>query len=330
MIGLRSLLENRWVKRFLRFVRNRGKEILERVDLGFLDSLFKRAGRRGRPPVYTPQQNFKAVIYGYANWRHHATEIARLMEDGVAGAACGYLHGAPSHDTLSRFLRRLASVVEQVFKRLVEEVKRLGITRGEDQVIDGTSIRTRFRSDPDAGWSWDATKKEYYWGYGLLLVACPHTHLPLAAVLTDGKHATSEQTIQALEQARQTFQPRWIIGDGEFDTLGVHGYALSHGATPVIKYNPRNTRSPPPIRFRAQRHPDGPPRRLEEKYRLRGEVEHAISTLKEAFALEKISVKGLAGVKTHVYLCLILRLMHAIACHMRNPLANIRKILTLL
>jgi len=131
--------------------------------------------------------------------------------------------------------------VEQVLKRLVRQVRRLAITRGEDQAIDGTSIKTRLRSDPDAGWSWDATKKEYYGGYGLLLVACPLTHLPLAVVLTDGKHATSEQTIQALEQARQTFQPRWIIGDGEFDPLGIHSYVLSHGAMPVIKYNPRNT-----------------------------------------------------------------------------------------
>ena len=330
MVGLKALLENRWVKRFLRLVRNRGKEILGRVDLSFLNSLFQRPGKRGRPPIYNPEQNFKAVIYGYANGRHQATEIARLREDGVARVACGYLHWTPSHDTLSRFLKKLAGVVEQVFRRLVKQIKKLGITKGEDQVIDGTSIRTRFRSDPDARWNWDATKKEHYWGYGLLLVACPHTHLPLAAVFTDGKHVTSEHAVQALEQARQTFQPRWVIGDGEFDTLRVHSHMLSHGAIPVIKYNPRNTRTPPPIRFRIQQHLDEPPERLEEKYRLRPEVEHAISSLKEAFALEKISVKGRTGVKIHIYLCLILRLMHAIACRKRDPLSNVRRTLTLL
>lgn len=330
MVGFKTLLENRWVKSFLRFVRNRGKEILDKVDLSFLDSLFHGPGRRGRPPVYKPEQSFKAVLYGYANGRHQATEMARLMEDGVARAACGYLHRTPSHDTLSRFLEKLARVVEQVFRRLVEQLKRLGITKGEDQIIDGTGIRTRFRSDPDARWNWDATKKEYYWGYGLLLVACPHTHLPLAAVFTDGKHVTGEQAVEALDQASQTFQPRWVIGDGEFDALRVHSHVLSHGAKPVIKYNPRNTRAPPPIRFRIQEQPGEPPQRLEEKYRLRQEVEHAISSLKEAFGLEKISVKGRTGVKTHLFLCLILRLTHAIACHRRNPLADVRKTLTLL
>lgn len=81
MVGLKTLLDNSWVKRFLRFVRNRGKTILERMDLGLLDSLLQRQGKRGRPPVYKPEQNFKAIIYGYANGKHRATKIARLMED---------------------------------------------------------------------------------------------------------------------------------------------------------------------------------------------------------------------------------------------------------
>ena len=109
MAGLKSLLDNRWVKRFLKFLRNRGKEILERVDLGFLDSLFQRQGKQGRQPVYEPEQNL-AIIYWYANGIHHATEMARLMEDGVARAACGYLQRTPINDTLSRFLKKLAGV----------------------------------------------------------------------------------------------------------------------------------------------------------------------------------------------------------------------------
>jgi transposase len=331
MVGLRTLLENRWVKRFLKFVHNRGKGILERVDLGFLNGLFQKLkSRRGRPQVYRPKQNFKAVLYGYAHGKYQATEIARLMKDGVARSVCGYLERNPSHDTLSRFLRKLARVVEQVFKRLVKQVKKLGITRGEDQVMDGTDIRTRFRSDPDAKWNWDSTRKEYYWGYGLLLDVCPHTHLPLAVIFTDGKHVTGEQAVEVLKQASQTFQPKWTLGDGEFDTLQVHRHILGLGGVPVIRYNRRNTKNPPLVKFRIQLGHEDPPQGLEEKYRLRPEVEHAISSLKEGFGLEKFTVKGWTGVKTHIFLCLILRLMHAIACHHRNPLANVRKTFTLL
>lgn len=331
MIGLKTLLENKWVRRFLRLVHNRGKDILERVDLSFLGQVFTRLkSKRGRPPRYQAESNFKAIVYGYAQGKLHATEVARLMEDGVARAVCGYLGKTPSHDTLSRFLRRLAKVVKEVFRRLVKQVKAMGITRGEDQVIDGTSIRTRFRSDPDARWNWDATAKEYYWGYGLLVVVCPHTHLPMAALFTNGKHVTGDQAVQVSEQAEQVFRPKWVVGDGEFDTLKVHSHVLGQGGIPVIKYNPRNTKNPPSLRFRVQLYLDEPSERLDEKYRLRSEVEHALSTMKEGFSLEKISVRGWTGVETHVFLCLILRLMHAIACHRRNPLTNVRKTFTLL
>jgi transposase len=329
LVGLKTLLENKYVKRFLNFVHNRGKGILDMVNLGFLNDLFPRS-RRGRPPTYLPEQNFKAVLYGYAHEKYEATEIARLMEDGVARSVCGYMEGTPSHDTLSRFLRKLDTVVEQLFRKIVKQIKKMGITTGEDQVIDGTSIETRFRSDPDAKWNWDSTENDYYLGYGLLLVVCPHTHLPLSAVFTDGKHVTASQSVQALKRAGEIFQPRWVMGDGEFDALKVHGYALRCGGIPVIRYNPRNTRNTPPIKFRVQTWLDKPLEILEAKYRNRPEVEHAISSLKEGFGLEKFSVKGWKGVKTHIFLCLILRLMHAIACHKKNPLANVRKTFSLL
>ena len=82
---MKTLLENKWVKRFLKFVHNRGKGILDKVDLGFLNSLFENLkSMRGRPPVYRSEQNFKAVVYGYAHGKYEATEIARLMKDAVA------------------------------------------------------------------------------------------------------------------------------------------------------------------------------------------------------------------------------------------------------
>lgn len=137
MVGLKALLENKWVKWFLRLVHNRGKEILERVDLGFLSQVFEGLeSKRGRPLKYQTESNFKALVYGYAQGKRCVTEVARLVEDGVARSVCGYMEDTPSHDTLSRFLRKLAEVVEEVFRKLVKQVKAMGITKGEDQVID--------------------------------------------------------------------------------------------------------------------------------------------------------------------------------------------------
>lgn len=81
-------------------------------------------------------------------------------------------------------------MIEDVFKHLIKSATELGITDGKIQVIDSTSIETKYKTDPDARWNYDPTRKAYYFGYGLLCMMCPLTHMPLNAEFTDGKHAS--------------------------------------------------------------------------------------------------------------------------------------------
>ncbi|MEM4258258.1 MAG: transposase [Candidatus Thermoplasmatota archaeon] len=77
---------------------------------------------------------------------------------------------------------KFATVAESVFKEFAQIVKSLGIL-GTVQAVDSTSISTPYLDDPDAVWSYDATKKEYYFGYGLLLVVDVETQLPIACTI---------------------------------------------------------------------------------------------------------------------------------------------------
>lgn len=69
---------------------------------------------------------------------------------------------------------------------------------------------------------------------------------------------------------------------------------------------------------------------LDREYKARAEAEHAFSTLKEHFGLERLSVRRWNRVKVHTFLCLILRLMHAMALHKTNPLVSVRKTISVL
>ena len=73
------------------------------------------------------------------------------------------------------------------------------VTDGKKQALDPTSIETRFISDPDAEWSYDETKGEYYFGYSLIVNWCTETHLPLAAVFTQSKKVSYEETKPVLQ-----------------------------------------------------------------------------------------------------------------------------------
>ena len=161
-----------WTYRFIKLVNRRGRKLVERVDFDFVDELFhEHRGNRGRPLKYKPSSNLKAIIYGLAEDRRSICEIARLIDDIVARKCCGYGDDTPSHDTLSRFWDRLATVIEDIFKHLVKSATDLGITDGRVQAIDSTSIETKYKTDPDARWNYDPTRKAYYFGYGLL---CMH------------------------------------------------------------------------------------------------------------------------------------------------------------
>jgi len=105
-----------------------------------------------------------------------------------------------------------------VFKDLVRVVDHLGLY-GNRQAADTTSIETPFEDDPDAAWNYDATKKKYYFGYGLLLVVDVDTELSIAAKFIQGKQAKKKDCIQVIREAFAVKKPRVFLADAAFDYI---------------------------------------------------------------------------------------------------------------
>ena len=97
-------------------------------------------------------------------------------------------------------------------------IANLGIL-GAIQAVDSTSIATPFKDDPDAVWSYDATKKEYYFGYGLLLVVDVDTQLPIAARFVQRKQASKEEWAMVIHEGMLVKKPTIFLGDSGLDII---------------------------------------------------------------------------------------------------------------
>lgn len=331
-----DLLDYSLICEFLKVVKTRGKKLLRHLDLSFIDEIFEKlkTTKRGKPRDYSPSQDFKGILYGLAEGELGIRGIARKLEEITAKHFLGFKEDrAPSPSTLSRFLGDLSSVVEEVFSALVRIAVQLGVI-GDTFIVDSTSIETPFRSDCDARWNYDATKKEYYFGYGLILVV-DLNHIPVAAMFSSGKHVSRAQALEIVGRALEAKRPVKFIGDSEFDVKAVNELLLEHRVLPVIKFNPRNSNlnsnSKKEVKYRVQalvrnrsNKVELDVKQLDKDYRQRIEGEHSNSTIKR-MGLERLTVKGWNAVKTHAFLILILRLLQAITLHKESPKNNLRK-----
>ena len=326
------LLQYPIVQELIDILENEGSSILKELDLSTVNPVFDtlKTTKRGRPRVYEPDKKLQAFLYGLAEGKRTIRGISRCLKTTVAQLFLD-LDQAISYATLNRFWHQLSSVAEQVFKDLVQVVNHLGLY-GSRQAADTTSIETPFEDDPDATWNYDATKKKYYFGYGLLLVVDVDTELPIAAKFIQGKQAKKKDCMQVIREAFTVRKPRVFLADAAFDYIFFQKEMMDEQILPIITYNPRNTHQPLPINYRVQDLVKNQTtkvtfnlKELKKTFRKRSSVENANNVLKQ-LGLEDILVKGWYAVKTHVYLILLLRLAIAIARYQHDNESNLRKI----
>lgn len=330
---LSLLLQNPIVQELLDILENGGKCVLKHLDLSHVDEVFEqqRSTNRGRPWIYTPCDKLKAFLYGLSEGKDSIHAIARMVQTSVAQVFLDLEQGGMSYTTLERFWHRFAIVAESVFKELAKTVANLGIL-GTIHAVDSTSITTSHLDDPDAVWSYDATKKDYYYGYGLLLTVDVETQLPLAACFVQRKQATKEEWTMVIHDGILVKKPTILLGDSGLDIVDLQEQLIDEHILPIITYNPRNTGHPLDIKYRVedlvhQRTDKVTLNRkdLDRVYRRRGAVENTNNVLKQ-MGLEDLQVKGWNAVKTHVYFILILRLAIAIARYHDDQQSNLRRI----
>lgn len=329
---IEELLEKGWVRDMLSKLKSKGNAVLKHLDLSIVNVLLEQSKKtnRGRPPEYLPDAKLRGILYCFASNIQKIRSMAQLLKETLPCLICGYQDTSPSASTLSRFFHVLEAIIEEVFHLLSCFAARLGIF-SNIFLGDTTSIEVS-PGDPDGKWNYDATKEQWYYGYGLNLIVDWKTHLPVAAVFNTGKHVGNMEIRKAITRMYQVKTPTRWIADSEFDTKQTHKILMGQKTLPVIRYNPRNSSDPLPISFRVEsivrEQTKGKVsmnrKQLLRDYRMRIEVEHSISTIK-TLGLEHPSVQGYKAVKTHTFLILIHRLALGIYKYMNDPNTNLRK-----
>jgi hypothetical protein len=329
---LELLLENPIVQELLEILENEGKAVLQHIDLSYINQLFeqRKKTKKGRPKTYPPSDNLKALLYGLAEGKHTIRGISRTIRTSVAQVFLGLGDGM-SYATLNRFWHQFASVAESVFKELAQMIADLGMVGGI-HAVDSTRISTPYLDDADAVWSYDSTKKEFYYGYGLLLVVDVQTQLPIAAQFVQRKQAPKEEWTAVIHDGMLVKKPRVLLGDSGLDIVEMQEELIDEHVLPIISYNPRNTDEPLDIKYRVedlvQKRTDKVSlnrKELDRTFKKRSAVENTNNVLKQ-MGLENLHVKGWNAVKTHVYIILILRLAIAIARYCNDQHCNLRRI----
>jgi len=330
---LQLLLQNPMVQELLDILENEGKCVLQHLNLTYVDEVFEQQKNinRGRPWTYDPSDKLRALLYGLAEGKSSIRGVSRIVQTSVAQVFLGLEQGCMSYSTLDRFWHQLAAVAEIVFNHLAIGIAEWGML-GTWQAIDSTSIETPFLDDPDATWNYDVTKKEYYYGYGLLLVVDVDSQLPIAAQFIQRKQPTKQDTYAVINTAFSVKKPCVLIGDGGFDIIDLHEQLIDDHVLPVIRYNPRNADEPLNVKYRVEdlvhKKTDKVTlnrKELDRFFRRRGAVENTNNVLKQ-LGLEHLRVKGWNAVKSHVFIILILRLAIAIARYQKDQDCNLRRI----
>jgi hypothetical protein len=313
-------------------LENEGKAVLQHIDLSYINQLFeqRKKTKKGRPRTYPPSDNLKALLYGLAEGKHTIRGISRTIRTSVAQVFLG-LDDGMSYATLNRFWHQFASVAESVFKELAQMIAGLGIIGGI-HAVDSTRISTPYLDDADAVWSYDSTKKEFYYGYGLLLVVDVQTQLPIAVQFVQRKQASKEEWSAVIHDGMLVKKPRVLLGDSGLDIVEMQEELIDEHVLPIISYNPRNTDEPLDIKYRVedlvQKRTDKVSlnrKELDRTFKKRSAVENTNNVLKQ-MGLEDLHVKGWNAVKTHVYIILILRLAIAIIRYCNDQHYNLRRI----
>lgn len=321
-------------KELQKIIGRTSNSMFHQVGFGFVDNIFEeiKDTNRGAPNTYKQSMKFKSILLALKLGARSIRGISRKVKGNTTRVYLRMLTAKmPSYSTIERFIKAMIPLLDKILQELVKILVRLGLI-GNVFVLDGTDIETRFEDDPDAKWNYDATRKRYYYGYGLALVIESKNQLPVAIQFRAEKKMDTESTIALTEKAIALKRPFLFLGDSEFDIIEFQRGLLDIGIIPIIDYNPRNTKEPKNIRFRVQELVTeiNPNMEVKEKdivtcYKDRISVERGIGDLKK-LGLNDLPWPGRMKAMFHVYMIVMMRLLNALETYLNNPDANLRRI----
>jgi transposase len=220
-------------------------KIQNKVDWEKLASLIPRKRSRvGRKPDYTENQLLRLVILQDIEEIEDDTEMERRLNRISEYREFCQLDKAPSHDTISRFKRKLPHKVwKNIHESIDKTLEKLGVFKKDELCGDGTKIP--LPQNVEIG-SWGATSDENIF-FGLFLITVNSTKTELVRDFNIGtaeigqivlmEHLIRNTTIQKMEKLGEN-----VYLDGIFDTHSIRQYIFRKWKKiPMIPYNPRSS-----------------------------------------------------------------------------------------
>ena len=178
------------------------------------------------------------VVFGHES---AAALIRELGRNGELRQVCGFdplqqEEAVPPDYVYSRFFEKLfehADVVEEIFDRLVERVRRLLPDFGKDLAVDGKALPTHGLNDGEANWgvksyrgvredgtAWEAVTR--WFGYKLHLIVDAQYELPVAYEVTQASVADSPRLMPMVEKLQEDHprllkRAKTLAGDKGYD-----------------------------------------------------------------------------------------------------------------
>ncbi|NVM52660.1 MAG: transposase [Candidatus Helarchaeota archaeon] len=281
-----------------------------------LHRLYKRVGR----PPYSKLALFKAILLQrLEGWQFDTVLTKKLHEIEEYRRFCGFKRGVlPSHDTISRFKRRLPiELLDLIFFQLDAELAALGTFKKDDLAIDATEILTYSnsfkRTDSEAGIGHKSDKRHFYGYWELFTVGTKSEMIRLPPLTSPGNRHQILQMKELLSELLRHSHLEYthLLADGIFDTQAIQQIILDDlEKLPVIKYNPKNSRYKrleelPNVdwRFFNPLLVDIPA--YHKKYNERTAVERFNGRLKDGTCIRRSNVRGLQNNHKFVYFGII-------------------------
>jgi transposase len=266
-------------------------------------------------PGYTYKVLWRTYVAGFVlGLPTFASLIRALQNNPLLCVACGITNyeDIPSKFAYSRFMDKISQtkykvMVKNIMRELTRRLYKELPDFGKSVAIDSTDLKAWSNgakkpvSDKDASWGAKldtASKKKFYYGYKLHLLADTHYEIPIAANVTNASIHDSRVASRVLSNARYTyigFRPQYVIADAGYSSQKLRKLIKKQfRAEPIIKVNPTHKKALFPETDEWKR-----------IYDRRTSIERIFARLKGYRRLNNITVRRLRRVTVHCFLSLI-------------------------
>jgi len=310
--------------------------ILSKLKLDDIEKVVNEAYHKdgpGRPPR-KPMGIFKALLAKRLQQIPSERELCRRLwtDDNLRMLCDVEAEQNPYHPSqLSRFKKRVgARRLQRIIGKLLMELLKGGVIKGETVVLDATFVKAYSRRDPhenSRGLSDPEARvgrngRTFELGYKLHIASDAKSELPLAVIAApanrnEKKHASAlfRKAMKAAGQRMKT-----LVADSQYSSRKLREQLSAHNVKTAIPY-PSNQGKEKKTLLRVDKYfrTHGPACER-QTYTERGAVERVNSRLKEQFCLERHRVRGLERITIHALLCIIAMLLNALtALRLNRP-----------